>query len=355
MKGSRRANVLITAVQVPFTRGGAEVLVDGLKRELVKRDFCVDVVSLPFSAQPKELLLDQLFLWRSLQLGAFAGRKVDLVISTKFPSYLINHPNKVVWLVHQHRQLYDLYGSYFGDFSADPHDENLRRMLIEADLAALRECQRIFAISDNVGERVKRYLSLDSTTMMPPLPLGDRYRSDNADNYILSVGRICSIKRVDKLIKALPQIDSQLKAIIVGTSDEPSIDAYLKSEIDRHHLWERVQLMGRVSDEELLSLYSRAYAIYYAPYDEDYGFVTLESLASGKPVITACDSGGVLGFVSHEENGLVVEPTEESIAVGINRLWQDKELYNRLCNGARSFALQASWDDIIEQLTSTIV
>lgn len=347
-------NILILGTQVPFTRGGAEILIDGLRRELAQRGYGVDVVALPFSAQPKTDLLQQIAMWRALELKAFAGRKVDMVIATKFPSYIVAHPNKVTWLIHQHRQLYELYGSRFGDFDASPADEALRRMVLQADRQALGECRAIYTISNNVSARLKRYLDFQSSVLAPPLPLGGAYYGGEAQNYILSVGRLCSIKRVDLIVKALPQIDEGLTLKIVGVADEPAIDTYLRSEIDKHHLWHRVEFLGRVDDQALLDLYAHAYAVFYAPFDEDYGFVTLEALASGQPVVTAMDSGTVLEFVVDEKNGLVVEANEQAMANAFNRLWRDKELRQRLSKGSEGSTLTNTWDEIITQLTSIV-
>ncbi len=354
MANPGKLHVLIASVQVPFTRGGAEVLVDGLQREFKSKGHLVDTVLLPFSAQPKEVLLQQVALWRALDLRVFGGKKIDLVVCTKFPSYLVSHPCKISWLVHQHRQMYDLYGTRFGDFNTGVEDETLRRMLLRADKLGLEECKAVFTISSNVSSRLKRYLDIESTVLMPPLPLGTRYHHALPEQYILSVGRICSIKRIDLMIRAMAKVDGRMQLKIVGIADEPAIAEYLQSEINKHHLWDRVQFMGRVSDEELLGLYARAFTVFYAPYDEDYGLVTLEALASGKPVIACVDSGGVLEFVHDEENGLVVEPDEQAISQAINRLIGDQPLYDRLSRDAKKIPLTASWDEIIEKMTAVV-
>ncbi len=346
-------NILILGVQVPFTRGGAEVLIDRLEAELRARDFNVDVVNLPFSAQPKANILAEIARWRSLELNTFAGKKVDLVIPTKFPSYMVPHKNKVPWLVHQHRQVYELYGTRFGDFETTPEDESIREMVMEADRVALNECKKIFTISPNVSSRVKDFLGFDSTPLLPPLPHAGQYQSSSTpEPYMLYVGRICSIKRVDLIVRALPRIDENVKLKLVGIPDEPEIEEFLQSEIAKHHLAHRVEFLGRVSDEELLNLYTKALGVFYAPYDEDYGLVTLEALASGVPVITASDSGCVLQFIEHEKNGLVAEPNETAIAEAVNRLYLEGELRERLQQEALKLSATDTWDEIISKITS---
>jgi glycosyltransferase involved in cell wall biosynthesis len=351
MADSRKANILILAVQVPYTRGGAEVLVEGLRRELQSRGFCTDIVQLPFNALPKTSLIDQMSLWRALRLDVFAGRPVDIVIPTKFPSYLPSHPRKIPWLIHQHRQVYELYNTRFSDFSENEEDETLRQMVYEADNISLRECPRIYSISANVSSRLERYFGISSQPLPPPPPLGTAYHQGSRGDFILSVGRICSIKRVDLMIRALAMVDHHLRLKIVGGADEPGIEAYLKSEVDKHHLWERVDFLGRVDDSTLLELLADCFAVYYAPHDEDYGFVTIEARASGKAVITAKDSGTVLSFITHEKNGLVVEPLEKEIADACNRLYADEALYQKLSFREDPATVCASWDQIVAALT----
>lgn len=352
-KVSNSANILITTVQVPFTRGGAEILVDGLKRELVRRNHRVEVVQLPFSSH-KEDLLTELAAWRSLKLESCGGADVDLLIATKFPSYIAQHPRKVVWLVHQHRQIYELYGSRFCDFKQNEEDESLRRLIVKADEQALKEAMRVFTISGNVRDRLSRYNDVPAQVLTPPLPLGNRYFHNDPQPFILSVGRICSIKRVDLLIKSMPLINSQLKLKVVGLPDEPGIDEYLRNEISKHHLGNRIAFLGRVEEEELLHLYATAFAVYYAPFDEDYGFVTLEALASGKPVVTATDSGGVLEFIAHRTNGIITDPTEAGISGAFNAIFSDPALYEQLTKNACVPGGINTWDEVVSNLTASL-
>lgn len=352
MSTNQPKNILVLSAQVPFTRGGAELLVDNLCAELKKEGHTVDTISIPFNALPKEQIIKQIAIWRAIDLSFYSGRKVDLVIGTKFPTYAVKHPNKVLWLIHQHRQAYELCGTRFGDFSAEPNDEALRQMIVEADEKSFSECKKIFTISQNVTKRLKRFNDVDSEVLEPPLPFVGKYRAEAKGDYILSVGRLCSIKRVDLIIGAMSRVDSSLRLKIVGSCDEPAIEEYLKGEVARHGVASRIDFLGRVEVEKLLELYANAFAVYYAPFDEDYGFVTLEALKSGKPVITASDSGSVLDFITHEKNGLVAEPNDTSIAEACNRLVEDEELYSKLQSNALVSKKNTNWSHVVDKLVS---
>lgn len=353
------ANVLVCGVKVPFTSGGQEVLVRALLEALKARGHRADLVELPYVVQPKEEILNQAAMWRAYDFSAFSGYDVDLIITTKFPSYFAKHKRKSIWLVHQHRAIYDLYCSRYSDFTDSPQDEALRRRLMQGDTKVIGEADYVAGISENVVKRLGNYNGIAADVLYPPLPMAGRYRHGETKDYILSVGRLCSIKRVDLLIKSTPVFHSFVKVKIVGTPDEPGIMDYFVNEIKKHHLTDRIEFLGRVSDEELLTLYGEALAVCYVPHNEDYGFVTLEAFASGRPVISANDSGGVLEFVRHEENGLVVEPTPDAIGHAINRLIENKEFAEQL--GARGRELierlsldKLGWDRVIDGLLSPL-
>ena len=70
---------------------------------------------------------------------------------------------------------------------------------------------------------------------------------------------------------------------------------------------DRVTFLGAVDDEALLALYAGALAVVYAPFDEDFGYVTLEAFLARQAGLTARDSGGPLEFVQDGVNGAVVD------------------------------------------------
>jgi glycosyltransferase involved in cell wall biosynthesis len=353
------ANIIIAGVKIPFVSGGQEALIKSLAQQISLLGHDVDVVEIPFSVSPKVEIPSQLAMWRSIKMDSFAGKKVDLLICTKFPSYYLNHHCKSVWMVHQYREMYDLFGGRYSDFSDDARDEQLRRMLMQADSKTLTEAKYLSGISKNVVDRMQEFNRLKAEVLHPPLPLGNKYYKDEAQPYILSVGRLCSIKRVDLMIKAMPQLDAGIKLKIVGSANENGIMDYYKNEIAKHHIQERVEFLGRVSDQELLDLYAKATAVYYAPQDEDYGYVTLEAMASSKAVIAAKDSGGVLEFVEHDKTGLVQSPDVDSIAIAANRLFREPGLAKALGENGRKMVEDrglnsAAWEKVTSGLLSPL-
>jgi len=135
--------VALCAVQLPFTWGGAEIHVESLQRELLARGYDVDVIRLPFKWYPKPEILKGCLAWRLLDLTEADGRPIDLVIATKFPSYVVRHPNKVTWLIHQLRDVYDLFDTPFSEFTNTEEDLRLREIIRRIDTATLRTCKTI--------------------------------------------------------------------------------------------------------------------------------------------------------------------------------------------------------------------
>jgi glycosyltransferase involved in cell wall biosynthesis len=96
--------------------------------------------------------------------------------------------------------------------------------------------------------------------------------------------------------------------------------------------------------------YEAARAVLYTPYDEDYGYVTLQAFAAGKPVVTASDAGAVLEWVTDGVNGLVADPTPKSLAAAIDRIATDDVLTQRLGKAARERVASLSWEPVVEAL-----
>lgn len=332
---------------MPFVRGGAEYLVDGLRAALLEHGHEVDVVALPFKWYPSTAVIDHALPWRMVDLTESQGRAIDRYIPTKFPAYLARHPDKVTWLFHQFRQAYDLHGTAFGELRDTPTDLWVRERVIDMDRRALPESRALYTIAANVSERLQRYNGLRSLPLHPPPPLGHRYRCAGYGDFVLSVGRLERIKRVDLLLEALARSRGGLRCVVAGAGPEAGT---LQQLARRLGLERRVEFAGFVPEERLLELYATCRAVYYAPYDEDYGFVTLEALRSGKPVLTTPDAGGVLEFVRDGETGLVAAPETAGLAAALDRLAADRDGCEAMGQRGRAETGEISWERVLEHL-----
>jgi glycosyltransferase involved in cell wall biosynthesis len=339
--------ILVCEAQVPLVRGGAETHVRQLADRLRGRGYAVDLVSVPFKWYPKTEILAHAAAWRMLDLSESNGTPIDLVIATKFPSYFARHPNKVAWLIHQYRAAYELCGTTYSDFAHVDEDVGLRGRLIGLDTAMLRECRRLFTNARNTAARLQKFNGLRAEPLYHPPRLADRLAGGPAQDYILSVGRLETVKRHDLVLRAMARAAAPRRLVIVG---EGTQDGNLRRLAAELALGDRVAFEGAVTDERLLALYAGALAVAYTPYDEDYGYVTLEAFLARKPVVTAGDAGGPLEFVEDGVNGFVCDPEPAALADAFSRLADDPARARALGDAGYDRARLITWDGVIERL-----
>ncbi len=335
--------------QVPFERGGTEIFADGLVGALREHGHETELVTVPFKWYPGERVLTQAFLWRLLDLEEANGRPIDAVIATKFPSYVIRHPNKVVWLVHQFRQAWDLDRTELGQFSESAEDRALRRKVLELDKVTLGEAKKIFTTSSIVAGRLRDSTGLDAEVLAPP-PAPLAFRTAPSEGFVLSVNRLDRAKRIDLLIEAAA-LASDLRIVIAG--DGPDRERLETLARDRG-VDGRATFAGRVTDEELADLYARCLGVYYAPVNEDYGLVPYEAFLSEKPVVTMTDAGGPLDIVRERETGLVVAPTTEGLAGALEWLRANEDEARALGRAGRDVARAVTWGSCVARLLAAV-
>lgn len=344
--------IIICATQVPFVRGGAEYLVEGLRDALLDHGHTVDIVSLPFAWRPLERITQSALSWRLLDITHVNGVAVDQVICTKFPSYLVQHPNKIVWLVHQHRQAYDWYGTPMSDFINTAEHRAIRDAIFRLDQRGLGEAKACYAISHNVSQRLHHFNRIPAQGTIPVLYPPSRYARQlypgSYGTYILSTSRLDAAKRLDLLLHALAHTSPAVQIIFAGTGPDHK---RLQDLSARLGVSERAQFLGFVDDATLVRLYAEARAVYYAPVDEDYGFATVEACGAARPVITTTDAGGVLEFVEDGINGYVLPPDPLPIAECLEKLAADADLAKRLGEAGPPRVCDITWDRVVAQLT----
>lgn len=339
--------VLVCEAKVPFVHGGAELHVRGLVDELTRRGHRAERVSVPFKWYPKEELLAQAAAWRLIDLSESNGQRIDVVVATKFPTYFVRHPHKVTWLFHQYRAIYDLCGTPYSEFGHTEADVNLRDRLIALDNQVLSESKRLFANARNTAARLAKYNGLTAEALYHPPPLAGKLRSGGYGNYVLSVGRLEANKRVDLVVRALASADRRLRLVVVG---QGPLRSQLEEVAAAAGVADRVTFAGGVSEQALVDLYGGARAVVFPPFDEDYGYVTLEAFLARKPVITTADAGGPLEFVENAVTGFVTEPTPEAIGMAMTRLVADEGLAPALGDAGYDRVRMITWDGVVDRL-----
>ncbi len=337
--------ILVTASQTPFIHGGADDFTSGVCQGLRGCGHEVELLRFPFSFFPEKAIEQLMRYCETLKLNAPNGMSIDRVISMQFPGYGIQHDHHSAWIMHQHRSVYEL----FDKKTASEAQQDLRDKIIAYDNLVLPRLQKIFTISKRVATRLRNNNNLAATPLYHPPPGAEHFFKADSWDYIFFPSRVESLKRQELLIRAAALLKSNLRIIIAGDGGQLHYCQQLAAELG---VADRVIFVGRVSEAEKRSWYAHCLAVFFAPVDEDYGYVTLEAMLAAKPVITCHDSGGVLEFVEDKLTGLIVEPHPETVAAALEEIYADKPRAARLGNGGRQSwdAMNITWNSAIDKL-----
>ena len=127
---------------VPYIVGGAEHLAEALTSKLNEFGHQALLVRVPFQWNPPEKIVDSILACKLMHLDG-----IDRVIPLKFPVYCIPHEEKVLWLVHQFRQAYDLRGTCYQHIPDTPDGTKILGTIISTDQYCLSNVRKIFTNS----------------------------------------------------------------------------------------------------------------------------------------------------------------------------------------------------------------
>ena len=342
--------VAVVTNWVPFVRGGAEYLAESLTSKLIEFGHQAILVRLPFCWEPPEKILESMLAARLMRLP-----DVDRAIGLKFPAYYIPHPDKVLWLLHQFRQAYDLWGTEFQGLPNTQEGMDIRAAITRADNTHLQEARKIYTNSHVTSERLKNFNGLDSEVLYPPLLDVSGLGCDGYGDFVFCPSRITASKRQHLLVESMRHVRSGVRLIIAGKEEAETTWQRLERIISQHRLESRVTLLARfISEEEKAGYFRRALACAYVPYDEDsYGYVTLEAFHCRKPVVTCSDSGGINILVKDGQTGFSVPPEPRAIAQALDRLFDDTAMTRRMGEAGYDLmrTLKIDWNHVIGRLT----
>jgi glycosyltransferase involved in cell wall biosynthesis len=339
--------------QTSFVRGGAELHTEELTRALRGAGHDAEIVTIAGKWYPGAEIVHQMAVWRSFDVSESNGMKIDAVIALKFPAYLAPHDRKIVWLIHQHRSAYELWDHPdYGDLKVQEEGEQVRDLIHAADRVGLGEAKRIFTNSKNVQQRLWNALRIPAEPLYHPSPAASALLSmapGDYGDYIFYPSRLEVLKRQSLAIEAMQHVRSGVRLVLVGRGPD---ERALRDQIQHLGLTDRVRMEIGVSNERLHELFVGARAVYNGPFDEDYGYVTIEGMAAERPVITLRDSGGPLEFVDDGHTGLVAAPDAKAIAEAFDRLYADADLARRLGRAGNELVRDVvpTWSQIVTRL-----
>ncbi|MGY8526627.1 glycosyltransferase family 4 protein [Paracidovorax citrulli] len=341
--------ILVTANLTPFLRGGADYHIKGLLAALLEAGHDAELLRLPFRFSPESDIERAMDHARSLDLVQPNGMSIDQMISLQFPGYGISHPDHRIWVMHQHRAVYELYD----EATASPELRALKPRVHAFDQQSFAGARAIFANSARVAERLAQYNGVRATPLHHPPAHVERFFCEDPLPYVFFPSRLETLKRQQLVIEAARHMRSNLTIILGGEGGQYPVLAEL---IERYDLGGRVRLIGLMSEQEKLTWYARSLAVLFPPMDEDYGYITLEAMLSSKPVLTCTDSGGPLAFVRHEETGWVETPDPKAIAARLDWIARNRQAVIEMGRHARAAYDQAGirWDNVVATLTKRV-
>ena len=376
---------------IGFVIGGAEKLFMGMLTNLNRLStHDIELIKIPVKDQEFWSLIEGYKRFSELNLDHF-----DMVITTKYPAWMIRHHNHKIYMQHTCRGVYDLY--HLAKKSEDwksivKKDDRLNKLgrllslnadrsILEAFFAEL-ECLRAIERSlprktfEFAGPLTRKIIHfLDSIAFMPDSASNSRgiksytaisknvaqrpdyfpkgvavdiinHPTDLEDlttkshDFIFTASRLESLKRIDLLIRAFKKVKTGMRFLIAGTGgQQDQLKALAKKD-------GRIEFLGFVTDEQLVDYYSRALFVPFIPFDEDYGLITIEAMKSKKAVLTTSDSGGVNEFVKNDYNGIIADPDETSLCQAMQYLVDRKQETVKMGENAYETVAHINWNNM---------
>lgn len=383
---------IIAPSPVPYTIGGAEKFWWGLHQAINQYStHQAELIKLP---APENCFIDLMGSYEKfckMDLSHF-----DMVISSKYPAWMIEHPNHHCYMVHRLRGVYDTYHFTGQPIEIEFHEPELDRLLDIIDSSRFerneldsfwqewhrlkelmdsgqlseqlfsfpgpisrkiihfldnialssKAIQRFSAISYNLVTR-KDYFPANAQVEVihPPSDIeGFKSEVKTERPAIFTMSRLDGPKRIEMLVRAFMQTTVDVDFRIAGTGPE---EENLKKLAATDH---RIKFIGRITDQQAIDEYAAALFVPFIPYDEDYGLITIEAMKSHKAVLTTQDAGGVNEFVENNVSGFSVEATPEALAAAMTKMVEDSHHTQKMGENALQKVAHVNWKQVVHQL-----
>lgn len=380
---------IVAPSPVPLVIGGAENLWWGLLDHLNRRTaHHADLVKLPTLERNFWEIVDSYRRWSELDVTGY-----DLVISGKYPAWMVEHPRHVCYLLHPLRGLYDTYPPGWPTRCEVDHPEvgalcsfmesavaqrsslpelfgrldSLRgRSDVPAEVYALPGplIRQVVQFLDAIGrapDALVRQVALSATVArrsgyfpkgaevpIAHAPTGLRGLHDGRGQDLFTVSRLDAPKRIDLIIAAMAHVRSRTRLRIAGSGpQEGALREAAASD-------PRIVFEGFLNEAQLAEAYSRALAVPFVPYEEDYGYITVEAMLSAKPVVTVRDAGGPTELIEDGVSGRIAEPNPESLGAAIEQVVSSRRVARRMGRAGYARARSITWENVVRALLEGI-
>jgi len=368
--------------------GGMSVYIRELARELGKRGHLVDIYTRAHDLREEQIVqlgdkarvihlqageiepIDKLAVYSHLEdfacsledFRASNSLRYDVIHSHYWLSGWVGRRIQRWWDV-PHVIMFHTLGAIKNAIGVGESEPALRIM---AERELIRDCHRIIAATEKgKGELVSYYdASLEKISVIPcgvnlelfrqlDKEAARRSLGLNGHNILLFVGRIDPLKGIDKLLMALPKLDTRrnLKLLVIGGDEDSQPEVERLQRLSRSlHIQDSVTFAGIVEQKELPLYYSAADVCVIPSYYESFGLVALESLACGTPIV-ATRVGGIESVVRQGQNGYMVEDNAPlRLADRIAALLSQKGSGMNSADSIRASVNGFSWSNIAEAI-----
>lgn len=330
-----------TAILYDFlqVKGGAEAVTLGVCEHFKQMDLVTAFVnstvftSAPLTPERLHTLTTQTELpgWQTLKScysflhrSQFLARYEQLIFSGSNAPLAVKHSKARQNIYYCHtppRFVYDLKDYYLSraSFWQKPLLRGLIAYLQPRYERAITQMDVILANSDNVRQRLKKYLNVDAQVLYPPCDI-DRFQWLGQQDYFLSTARVEDYKRVELVVRAFMEMPDKPLVVTSGGSQLAQLQALASGH-------DNIRFTGWCSESQMKTLVGNCLASIYIPIDEDFGMSPVESMGAGKPVI-GVDEGGVKETVIDGKTGwlLAKDPQIEDLKAKVQSITVQKAM-----------------------------
>lgn len=339
---SKALKVHIATAQTPFRRNPTDALAADLRDALRRAGHRAETVQIPYGAHSSKRALDHLLALRLLALDESPD---DVLIALEYPTYLIRHPRKVLWLARGASQPDGLPGA--GERTMDAPSAAVRQ---EVEGRACREARAVYSISAALAHRWRKLTGLEALPLYPPPWPSGCADSGTPDDYVLAPLGGDGSARVELLLKALARARRPVVVRFLGDPGDAELRRTLARQAETLGLGGRWQWSDRGPEEA--ATYARCRAVLAAPYEETNPETALLAMQAGKALIVGRDSGALAELVVHRRTGWVVAAKPKALARAMDKAWSREDKSRVLGQAARAsyLAMNLDWEKVLELL-----